>query len=338
MTGFFSMRMMSDTKCNDSWSGVVRNTCYSGWLLSIALLQMHVNDAHAFKELHIVAPWRPAQVKVDVPALFVRELSQELKMPVRVNVKDFNQQEDALAWSLKTVYEQPSLVLLSEEQVLIRDADRSSPRHIAHYEPLMLVWQNRWCLFAKKNSPLQQPGALSAWVSRAGATPMIAIPEKRGLASLWVQGMEQRTKRKWKVTLYGLRGGLVHALHQGPEVALGYCSHQEVYSEATSILAQSGSERSASLKNTPLLSEVGWAPLSDGWLAWMVPKNMPVVQREAMAAALYRIASKPEVRQHLRSSGHVVQHHTPEMSKQHIENYTQTWRDIDALFSMRALE
>jgi len=71
-----------------------------------------------------------------------------------------------------------------------------------------------------------------------------------------------------------------------------------------------------------------------GWLAWMVPKTMPAAQREKMATALYRVMGKPAVQAQLRSTGHVVQHMSAAMSKQHIEDFAKTWRDIEALFSM----
>ena len=89
------------------------------------------------------------------------------------------------------------------------------------------------------------------------------------------------------------------------------------------------------LPDVPLFTEVGWAPLSQGWMGWMVPKETPIAQREKMAQALYRVMGKEEVQVQLRRTGHVVEQMSPQAAKKHIQSYVQTWSGIDELFDQK---
>ena len=311
---------------------LVRVISYAGPLITTALL--HAPQAQAQSAWKMVVPWRPQLVTVDVPVMFASHLTQELKVPVVLEESVYNKHEEALTWALEIVKKQPTLVLFSEELSVVGEGARSSPRHISHYEPLIMIWQSRWCLFADANSPLQNTDALKAWMTDPAATPTVAITEPGGPLSIWLQGMERRTKRKWNVHVYGLRGSILDALDKGAGVALSYCNRQKLHPNRTRILAQSGPLRSELLPDVPLFSEVGWAPMAKGWMAWMVPKDTPADQKEKMAQALYRVMGKPAVQAQLRSTGHVVQHVSPAVSKQYIESFAETWRNIDTLFSM----
>ena len=287
---------------------------------------------HAQEAWKIVVPWRPALVSVDVPVLFASELTQVMQSPVVVDEATYNKQDEALTWSLTSAAaSQPSLVLFSEELALTNATDLDSPRHISHYEPLMLIWQTRWCLFALKDSQLQRPGALRAWLQSNSSMRKVAIPEEKGRLSIWIRGLELHTRSHWEVHAYGLTGGIVQALESGVDVAVSFCNRQRLHPEKTQILAQSGPARSEMLPEVPLFSEVGWAPLAKGWMAWMTPKTTPLAQREKMAEALYRVMGQPHVQAQLRSTGHVVQHMDAKTSKQHIESFTQAWHGIDEL-------
>ena len=294
---------------------------------------LFASTVHAQEAWKIVVPWRTALVSVDVPVLFANELTQVMQSPVVVDEATYSKQDEALAWSLASAAaSQPSLVLFSEELALTKTADIGSSRHISHYEPLMLIWQTRWCLFGLKDSPLQRPGALRAWMQNKPSMHKVAIPEGKGRLSIWIRGLELHTQSRWEVHTYGLTGGIVQALENGVDVAVSFCNRQRLHPEKTQILAQSGPARSEMLPDVPLFTEVGWAPLAKGWMAWMTPKTTPLAQREKMAEALYRVMGQPHVQAQLRGTGHVVQHMDAKTSKRHIESFTQVWNGIDELF------
>ena len=309
----------------------VRTKITFAMMVLLGLASFPASTGHAQEVWKIVVPWRPALVTVDVPELFAKELSKALELPVVIDEATYNKQDEALTWSLGAAQSQPSLVLFSEELALLNAEDTASPRHISRYEPLMLIWQTRWCLFGLKDSKFQKPGALKDWMQNHQETRKIVIPEGKGRISIWVRGLELHTRSKWEVHTYGLTGGIVQALENGVDVAVSFCNRQRLHPDKTLILAQSGPTRSERLPEVPLLTEVGWAPLSQGWMGWMVPKGTQLSQREKMAEALYRVMGKSEVQTQLRGTGHVVQHVDTQFAKRHIESYAKTWGGIDEL-------
>ena len=317
------------TECRNSVGG--RKTVKAIAFALVSFVPLHMPISHADESWKIVVPWRPPLVTVDIPVLFAQELSQVFALPVVIDEASYNKQEDALTWSLAVAPTQPSLVLFSEELALLNAEDRANPRHISHYEPMMLIWQTRWCLFGLKDSKLHKPGALKDWIANDKETHKVAIPEGKGRLSIWVRGLEQHTRSKWQVHTYGLTGSFIDVLEDGVDVAVSYCNRQKLHPDKTQILAQSGPTRSEMLPEVPLFAEIGWAPLAKGWTGWMTPKGIPVAQREKMAEALYRVMGKAEVQAQLRRTGHVVQHVDAQMAKRHIETYEKVWGRIDEL-------
>lgn len=301
------------------------------WGSALAVTWGAVQMAQAQTTWKLVVPWRPPQVSVDVPELFAQALRKELGEPVEVHAPVYDQQDDALRWSLESASTQPSLVLFSEELALMGKEDKAHPRHLSHYEPAMLIWQTRWCLYVAKDSPLQQSAALQAWLHNPVQTPVIAIPEAKGRLSIWVKGMEQRTGRKWQVQTYGLKGSIVEPLAQGNTVALSYCNRQRLHPDQTRIVAQSGPTPAVTLPQVPLFSDIGWLPMQKGWMAWMVPKAVPVVQRQRMEAALERVMRDPSVQSALAGTGHVVRALTAQEAKHTIASFARTWHGIDGI-------
>lgn len=304
--------------------------------LATAVMLAWLGHASAWAQVSwsIVVPWRPPQVSVDVPALFERALQRHLPVPVQIQQAVYNQQDEALAWSLQVASVQPSLVLFSEELALLGNADQAHPRHLSHYEPVMMVWQTRWCLYVAKDSPLQQPDALQAWMYDPQRTPVIAIPEAKGRLSIWVKGMERRTHRRWQVQPYGLKGSIVEPLVHGDAVALSYCNRQRLHPDKTRIIAQSGMTPSPTMPDIPLFTDLNWLPMQKGWMAWMVPKAVPHAQRAQMEAALERIMQDPAVLAQLRGSGHVVQAFTVQEARATLQSFTRAWRDIDEVLQL----
>ena len=279
----------------------------------------------------IAAPWR-SPGKLGTPELFAQALTKELQVLVEVEAAVEGTMDGALAWSLANARTQPSLVLLSDELVQVSDRnDPDSPRNLSLYDPLILVWLTRWCLFTKDGTKAEDPKALMQSLRTQRASPHIAIPEIGGRMSVWVRGMEQRTKRKWVVSTYGLRGSVADALERGADVALGYCSRQMKHPNQTRILVQSGNVPAATMPDVPLSAASGWMPMDHGWVAWAAPKSIELAQREKMAAALYRVMGTVEVQARLDGVGHVFEHWTPQQSREHVEAFTRTWEAVSDL-------
>lgn len=282
----------------------------------------------AAQEWKIAVPWR-SPGRTGTPALFAQELTKELQVPVQVEASAEGLLEQTLAWSLANAKTQPSLVLLSDELVqTVGEDDPSNPRNLSHYEPLVLMWQTRWCLFTKAATEPKEPKALMDALSAQPALPHIAIPEEGGRMSVWVRGVEQRTRRKWRVSAYGLRGSVAQALQAGADVALGYCSRQKTHPQQTRILFQSGDTHAQTMPDVPLSYESGWMPLDHGWIAWATPKAVAAAQREKMAVALYRVMGTVPVKERLAGAGHVFDHWTPQQSREHIEKVTRAWHAV----------
>lgn len=275
----------------------------------------------------VAAPWRSPS-RSGTPAFFAQELSAELSVPVKVEEKIEGGKELTLAWSLANVKERPILLFLSDELVLTQEnPEIDSPRNLSHYEPLALIWLTRWCLFSSQGIDAKAPTPMLDWLQKRSNPPHIAIPEEGGRMSVWVKGMEVRTQRKWQVSTYGLGGSVATALKQGADVALGYCSRQKMHPDDTRILLQSTSFR----EKTQRTDARGWLPIHHGWVAWAAPKQIPSQQRDAMAAALYRVMGKPHVQTRLQAAGHFFEYWTPAQTRNYVESFTASWINIRKL-------
>ena len=281
-------------------------------------------DTH---EWVIAAPWRSPS-RSGTPDFFAQELSQELSVPVKVEEAIEGAKELTLAWSLANATSRPNLIFLSDELVLTQgNAKADNPRNLSHYEPLALIWLTRWCLFASQGTAPQEPASMLHALQKRAHPPHIAIPEEGGRMSVWVKGMEIRTQRKWKVSTYGLGGSVAAALQQGADVALGYCSRQKAHPNETRILLQSTSFHEGPQKT----DSRGWLPLNHGWVAWAAPKQISTQQRDAMAAALYRVMSKPHVQKRLQAAGHIFEYWTPAQTRTYVESFTASWVSVQQL-------
>lgn len=279
----------------------------------------------------VVQPVKASHFKVDVAGLFTQHLNRELGGGVSIHEATRDLGAPALAWSLAQAPQRRSIVLMSEELASLGESAQSSAQHLAHYTPLLMLLETRWCLFVPSNSPLLQAQKLLDWAKLSVEPPRVAIPAASGRMRLWVQGMATRTNRAWEIDTYGVAGDVNQALQRGADVAVGRCDQQWRNAANMRILAKGGNDKDGFLPHIPLFSELGWMPLGNGWLAWMAPKSLPPKELQAMAKLLHEIASRPDVRVQLQSTEQVVGQMTPEASAAYLNSYAQIWSEIGRL-------
>lgn len=279
----------------------------------------------------VVQPVKAAHYKMDVARVFAQHLSRELGSTVSVHEATRDLLAPALAWSLTQAPERRSIVLMTEEMSLVGDAAKGSAQHLAHYAPLLVVLETRWCLLVPTDSPLLQADSLLDWAKHSVQPPKVAIPVASGRMRLWVQGMAMRTNRPWDIETYGVAGDVGKALQRGADMGLARCDQQWRNATNTRILAKGSDHKDGFLPNTPLFSDLGWMPLGNGWLAWLAPQSIAQSEREAMAKLLYKIANKPEVRMQLAATEQIVTQMSVQASAKYLSSYMQTWSEMGQL-------
>lgn len=279
----------------------------------------------------VVQPVKASHFKVDVAGLFTQHLNRELGGGVVIHEATRDLGAPALAWSLAQAPQRRSIVLMSEEMSLLGESARHSAQHLAHYTPLLVLLETRWCFFAASNSPLLQADKLLDWAKVSVEPPRVAIPAASGRMRLWVQGMATRTNRVWEIETYGVGGDVNQALQRGADVAVGRCDQQWRNAATMRILAKGSTDKDGFLPHIPLFTELGWMPLGHGWLAWLAPKSLPPQELQTMAKLLHTVATRPDVHVQLQSTEQIVRQMTPEVSAAYLASYAQTWGDIGQL-------
>lgn len=315
-------------------AAVTGRKCWQALLCTMLAWGVSIANAQTRSELPVwtlVQPVKASHYKIDISRLFAQHLSRELGSPVGVHEATRDLLAPALAWSLTQAPARRSIVLMTEEMSLVGEAARGSAQHLAHYAPLLVLLETRWCLFVPTDSPLQHAANLLEWAKHSVHPPKIALPVASGRMRLWVQGMAMRTERPWEIETYGIAGDVGKALQRGADVGLGRCDQQWRNAGNMRILAKGSDNKDSFLPGMPLFTDLGWMPLGNGWLAWLAPQSIPQAERDAIARTLHKIASKPEVRVQLESTEQIVSRLSPQASAKYLTSYTQTWTELGQL-------
>lgn len=316
-----------------------RRQCVGAACASLAILASH---AHAEKKVNsvpvpssqanwvIVQPAFAEGFRFDLAAAFSAELSRIWGQAIPVDPSTRGKGVDAMRWSLSVAPQQPSVLLLPEESVLMGESRKPHPAHVSNYETLLVVGFKRWCMFVHQDSPVQSAAQLRDWVGQQTAPIRIALPLAAGRMHLWVQGMAQNMQHAWEVQSYRVNGDFAAALTQGrADLALARCDRIGTQSTELRVLVQSGDTRAAEMADVPTFEQAGLLPFEHGWSAFLVPKSVPVRERAAMAQALHRAASSMRIQQGLKAAGFQPADLSPSASWAYIERFVSGWELVE---------
>lgn len=277
----------------------------------------------------IVQPAFAEGFRFDTAAAFAEELSRMRGHSVSVDAATRGKGVEAFRWSLTVAPQQPSVLILPEEAVLMGESRKAHPAHVSNFEPLLVLGFKRWCAFVHESSPLQDASQLRGWVGQLDRPVRIALPLSAGRMELWVQGMRHSTQHPWQVQTYRINGDFAAALSQGADLALARCDRLGAQSAKLRVLVQSGHVRSAQQADIPTFEQAGWLPLEHGWSAFFAPSVIPVEVRAEMAQALHHIASTASIRKGLMAADFQPADLSPSASRAYIERFVSGWELVE---------
>lgn len=278
----------------------------------------------------IVHPAFVQGFRFDSATAFSAELSRIWGQAVPVHASTRGKGVEAMRWSLSVAPQQPSVLLLPEESVLMGESRKPHPAHVSNYETLLVLGFKRWCMFVHQDSPVQSAVQLRDWVGQQTAPIRIALPLAAGRMHLWVQGMVQNTQHAWEIQSYRVNGDFAAALTQGrADLALARCDRIGMQSKEVRVLVQSGDTRAAEMADVPTFEQAGLLPFEHGWSAFFAPKSVPVRERAAMAQALHRAASSMRIQQGLKAAGFQPADLSPSASRAYIERFVSGWELVE---------
>lgn len=273
-----------------------------------------------------------------------QQLKKDLGEDVLMWQGEGDQTAAATRWALgNTPYRRPVLMLTEGSSTVMGPVSRSS-YHLAHFEPVALLMEMPWCLFALKDSPVVKQRNVFRWLSQLQRPVTVAVGVPRGKPMLWVHALTRNSSQSPLPSLavtaqiYNGPQQMQQVLKSGADIAIGRCV--QILDLAPDVVALGVAQQNAApyVAGLPLFTDLGLPPLSRGWYGAFVPVSMAAQDKQRVIAAMERITHAPEVKHLIVARGLTPLQLDYAASKAYIDEYTRTWQSVSDLLGWEGVD
>ena len=266
-----------------------------------------------------------------------QQLKKELGEDVLIWQGEGDQTAAATRWALDNApHRRPVLMLTEGSSTVMGPVSRSS-YHLANFEPVAMLMEMPWCLYALKDSPVVKQSNVFNWLRQLQRPVTIAVGVPRGKPMLWVHALAHKSSQSSLPALpvsaqfYAGTQQMQQALKNGAEIAIGRCV--QILSLEPDVVALGVAQENAApyVAGLPLFSDLGLPPLSRGWYGAFVPTTMAAQDKQRLIAAMERITQSPDVKKMIVERGLTPLQLDYAASKAYIEEYKRTWQSVSDL-------
>lgn len=263
-----------------------------------------------------------------------QQLEKELGEEVHLWHGEGDQTVAATAWALQNAPQRRAVLMLSEGSSTVMGSPSRNTYHLANFEPISLLMEMPWCLYALKTSPAVQQRNVFRWLSSLQRPVTIAVGVPRGKPMLWVHALTRNSSQAPKPPLqvkaqpYTGAQQLQQLLDSGADIAIGRCSLMPSLSSGVTTLGVAQQSPGPHLASLPLFTDLGLPPLSRGWYGAFVATSMAAENKQRLIAAMERIVRMPEVKRLIVQQGQMPLQLDHAASQRYIDDYKRTWQSV----------
>lgn len=282
--------------------------------------------------------------RADVAALVAQQLRQELGMDVRIWRGEGDRATQAATWALQKQATRRAILMLSEGSSSVMGNPNNQPYHLSHFEPVAVLMEMPWCLFALKKSPVIGQANVLEWLRSLQRPVNVAIGVPRGKPMMWAYVLTLNGRNApptpMQVNTHVYSGGvqLKPILENKADIAIGRCGNILSMGPDVQVIARAQKPHASYMPELPSFTEVGLPPLDRGWYGAFVPQHMTAQDKAVVAKALERAAQSPELKRAIEYSGQSPLLLNHERSKTYINEYKRTWQAVADLLQWSGVE
>lgn len=283
--------------------------------------------------------------RVDVAALVAQQLRHELDTEVNVWRGEGDQATVAATWALQNPSNRRAILMLSEGSSSVMGNPQNQPYHLNHFEPISVLMEMPWCLFALKTSPVIGQTNVLQWMRSLQRPVNLAVGVPRGKPMMWAYVLtlngHNAPPTPMQVNTHVYSGGaqLKPILQTKADIAIGRCTNILFMGPDVQVIARAQKPHASYMPSElPSFTEVGLPPLDRGWYGAFVPQHMAAQDKALAAKALERIAQSPEIKRAIEYNGQSPLALDYERSKAYINEYKRTWQAVADLLQWSGVE